>query len=134
MPQTRIIQEFKAVRQRRLNGETAYPRIDLSGNLAAQFNHSIQLIKTKNNLQHLLLYFDYGEHATHTAQEFGRNRHMIRSIYKIFKHDPQSLLHIRNITNEELKKTTIKEWKRISQKTALEPEDPLDNPRAFNVE
>src|SRR3954471_23368538 len=103
MPQTRIIQEFKAARQRRLNGETAYPRIDLTGNLAAQFNHGIQLIKKKNNLQHLLLYFEYGEHANRTAQEFGRNRHMIRSIYKIFKNDPQSLLHVRNLTNEDLK-------------------------------
>src|SRR3954467_5042045 len=120
MPQTRIIQEFKAARQRRLNGETAYPKIDLTSSIAEQFNHGIQLIKKKNNLQHLLMYFEYGQYADHRTQGLGRNRLMIRSIYKIFKNDPQSILHIQNITNDDLRSTTIKEWKKIRQETALD--------------
>src|SRR3954468_14679220 len=110
MSPTRVIQEFKAARQRRLNGETPYPRIDPTANLAEQFEESIQRLNKKKNLQHLMLYFDYGEYTTHNVLGFSKNRHMIRSIYKIFKNDPQSILHVQNLTNNDLRAIKTKEW------------------------
>src|SRR3954470_5446772 len=132
MTRTRIIQEIKAVRQRRLNGETPYPKITPTNDMAEQIYHSFCLLKKKKSLQYILMYFEYGEHAHHNTQGFGRKRYMFRSIYKIFRYDLEIILHLQNIGNNDLRALTIQDWKKIRQETAFDDDD-LEDPRVFTM-
>src|SRR3954468_23721526 len=120
MTRTHIIQEIKAARQRRLNGETPYPKITPVIDMAEQIHQIFQMIKKKRSLQYLLIYFEFGEHAHHNAQGFRRKRYMFRSIYKIFRYDLEILLHLQNIRNNDLRALTIQNWKKICQETAFD--------------